>query len=277
MESLHNLDFIAQLLFDAYNIPIVFTDDKRKVAVNRHLDSTNPIYETTSDFLSSFINEEDARNEPLFKNSGLFENIIVIHISQNDLYRGSLFIGPFLMGEIKEEMISGVIQDYSFPIYYKKNLFTYFEQIKIVNQIDIDRTVKLAYYLIYGEEFVKESIVTESTPTLNKEGIEQEVQDRRLDASFHMDHRQEQYIWQSIKEGNKEKLTEHLSQFKAEGVGLLAKKSHIRHLKNLSIISIALATRAAIDGGLYPEIAFTMSDIYIQHIEDSKDINQINL
>lgn len=41
----------------------------------------------------------------------------------------------------------------------------------------------------------------------------------------------------------------------------------VRNLKNLTIIFTALATRAAIRGGLMPEIAYKMSDHYISSIE----------
>lgn len=77
-----------------------------------------------------------------------------------------------------------------------------------------------------------------------------------------MDYRHEQLIWQCNKEGDNDKLTKLLSDFKFEGAGILSKKSQIRHIKNQAIVAVTLATRTAIEGGRYPEIAYTMSDIY---------------
>ena len=52
----------------------------------------------------------------------------------------------------------------------------------------------------------------------------------------------------------------------------------MRNAKNLSIVLITLASRAAIRGGLLPEIAFSMSDIFIQKIEEMTDpVVTINL
>lgn len=62
------------------------------------------------------------------------------------------------------------------------------------------------------------------------------------------------------------------------GVGNLANLGNgdsLRHYKNLVIIFTALCTRAAIRGGLPPEIAYTLSDMYINGVEASHDLPEI--
>ncbi len=54
-------------------------------------------------------------------------------------------------------------------------------------------------------------------------------------------------------------------------IGTLA-KDPLRNMKNLMIVLITLASRTAIRGGLSPEISFSLSDVYIQEIEDCSDI-----
>lgn len=54
------------------------------------------------------------------------------------------------------------------------------------------------------------------------------------------------------------------------------KDVEIRSKKNLGIIGISIATRAAIDGGLHSEIAFSLSDSYIQRLEDLSSIQDID-
>ena len=52
----------------------------------------------------------------------------------------------------------------------------------------------------------------------------------------------------------------------------------MRNAKNLAIVLMTLASRAAIRGGLLPEISFSMSDIFIQKIEEMTDpIATVNL
>ena len=54
-------------------------------------------------------------------------------------------------------------------------------------------------------------------------------------------------------------------------IGTLA-KDPLRNMKDLMIVIITLASRTAIRGGLSPEISFSLSDVYIQEIEDCSDI-----
>lgn len=50
-------------------------------------------------------------------------------------------------------------------------------------------------------------------------------------------------------------------------VGTLA-RDELRQLKNMTIVLVSIACRAAIEGGLLPEVAFSMSDTYIQRAEE---------
>ena len=52
-------------------------------------------------------------------------------------------------------------------------------------------------------------------------------------------------------------------------------KNPLRNQKNLFICSVTIAARAAIEGGLDSELAFTLSDSYIQHVEELNEIGQI--
>ena len=49
-------------------------------------------------------------------------------------------------------------------------------------------------------------------------------------------------------------------------------KDELRNTKNLGIVVMTLASRAAIRGGLMPEISYSMSDVFIQKIEEMTDI-----
>lgn len=56
--------------------------------------------------------------------------------------------------------------------------------------------------------------------------------------------------------------------------GTLA-KNKLRSSKNIGIMTVALASRAAIRGGVVPEIACSLSDIYIQKIEEESEEENI--
>ncbi len=71
----------------------------------------------------------------------------------------------------------------------------------------------------------------------------------------------------AIEEGDFEQLQKSLDETNPGQLGRLA-KDESRHLKNLAIVNAVLCSRAAIRGGLLPEVSFTLCDAYIQKVED---------
>ncbi|MCR1838965.1 helix-turn-helix domain-containing protein [Murimonas intestini] len=88
---------------------------------------------------------------------------------------------------------------------------------------------------------------------------------------LHNPYDQEFREFTSIENGNIEELQNSLSEDYPGEIGLLA-KTPLRHMKNRGIVVIALASRAAIRGGILPETAYSLSDSYIQKIEECCDI-----
>ena len=75
----------------------------------------------------------------------------------------------------------------------------------------------------------------------------------------------------SIENGDLIQLEKSMQEDYDGTIGTLA-KDPLRNLKNLGIVLVTLASRAAIRGGLSPEISFSLSDSYIQQIEECKDL-----
>lgn len=101
----------------------------------------------------------------------------------------------------------------------------------------------------------------------SRKRISEELFDRQERAVAHNPYSQEVRKMDSIRKGDCQMLERSLSETYAGEVGKLA-KNELRQAKNLAICVITLASRAAIEGGILPELAFTMVDGCIQKIED---------
>lgn len=107
------------------------------------------------------------------------------------------------------------------------------------------------------------------------------VQKKLLEVSFslrennvvHNPYSQEIREQNAIKNGDLDELQESFRQTYAGELGILA-KDELRQYKNLDIVLIVLACRSAIAGGLLPEIAFSMSDAFIQRTEELKSVEE---
>ncbi len=78
----------------------------------------------------------------------------------------------------------------------------------------------------------------------------------------------------SIREGNVEKLIRSLDEI-VEGEYAILSKEPLRSLKNLAIVTLALSARAAIDGGMQPEEAFSIDDAYILRVDQAENEGHI--
>lgn len=74
----------------------------------------------------------------------------------------------------------------------------------------------------------------------------------------------------SIRNGDLEALKKSWAEDYVGHLGILA-KTPLRSNQNLAIVLVTLASRAAMESGVMPEIAYSLSDSYINKIEDAKN------
>lgn len=72
----------------------------------------------------------------------------------------------------------------------------------------------------------------------------------------------------AIRNGDPEALKQSWAEDYIGKLGVVA-KTHLRNNQNLGIILVTLASRAAMEGGVMPEIAYSFSDSYINKIEEA--------
>ena len=145
-----------------------------------------------------------------------------------------------------------------------------------VNPDDYLEDILFLNHMITGVESTTEQII--ETNCLNHDHTGK-VQKHFNDILFenhennvhHNPYDQEMRDFGSIENGDLIQLEKSLQEDYDGTIGTLA-KDPLRNLKNLGIVLVTLASRAAIRGGLSPEISFSLSDSYIQQIEECKDL-----
>lgn len=145
-----------------------------------------------------------------------------------------------------------------------------------VNPDDYLEDILFLNHMITGVESTTEQII--ETNCLNHDHTGK-VQKHFNDILFenhennvhHNPYDQEMREFGSIENGDLIQLEKSLQEDYDGTIGTLA-KDPLRNLKNLGIVLVTLASRAAIRGGLSPEISFSLSDSYIQQIDECKDL-----
>jgi AraC-like DNA-binding protein len=282
LHSQENLEYICDLSFNIFKIPVYLVDKHGKLIFEPSINNSNPHpFYSKEAILQQLFSENDTLPKPIFSEVAYFENFFSINIVYGDQSNGKMIVGPVLFTKVLEESIIGVINDLGLKI-SPEEMEYYYRSLPVVSQLDFIHMSLALYYMLYQQQLdVVDIHQTNLTRGKTPSQIEQPdiyLSEQRQKATDGRDLLSEKRLFQYIKEGKKEELKALRSQLSESEIGVLSKSSYLRNVKNLVISGITLATRAAIDGGLNPEVAFTLSDLYIQKLEElnnSKDIRQL--
>ena len=133
--------------------------------------------------------------------------------------------------------------------------------------------LELLSYIKIEEKYEDEEIL-DANGLIEKQEIGLEA-DVRIDTEdiYHHTYQEEVKTMDYIREGNLEEVVGAV-ELLASTAGKLS-ENEIRNERNLGICSIALATRAAIEGGAVPAKAYKLSDLYINKIDQCKRMTEI--
>lgn len=126
--------------------------------------------------------------------------------------------------------------------------------------------MKLLLYEETGEKVCLSELYTKQQPEPEQQKFFEKKRWMEKGGHLHNPYQHEQKKLGSIRAGNLKLLEECQNEVWPGEIGQLA-DNPLRQEKNLSIVVISIACRVAIDGGVAPQKAFSMSDVFISNIE----------
>lgn len=184
------------------------------------------------------------------------EKIVRIHV-----------FGPIATSEISYDGIRRATQKNSkVKLRWQNKFFHMLERVPIVSTIDFFRYTLMLHYCITGEKLTNADIEF-CEPDAGRKHRDQEIRKDRKNTYM-----VEQALMRMVTEGDlnyKEVL--HNAASASRGVRT-SEMGSLEQVRVSQIVFISLCTRAAIQGGISPEIAYTRGDAYIQDILDCKSI-----
>ena len=187
----------------------------------------------------------------------------------------SVTLGPFLTEAVPDVFITQMIRSGMTKMRYRQALRAYYDSLA---------TVSLQRYYYSGK--LTEMILAEKSGTASSPAepdiapqfipntYYKQAQTYRNRAFLHSPYIMEQEISHFISIGDTEGALHTLSEINTRPKAQLA-GTELRSLKNSIICSCAFMTRAAIQGGVRADDAFTLSDAYIRQIETCGDVCSI--
>lgn len=92
----------------------------------------------------------------------------------------------------------------------------------------------------------------------------------------HTPYEKELGFYAAVKAGDLDLVNKLYTPLTADGYGKLSRDS-LRNMQYHLVISVAMITRFCIEGGMQPETAYTISDIYINKLDECTDTSQLTV
>ncbi|MBS4219657.1 helix-turn-helix domain-containing protein [Bacillus sp. FJAT-49711] len=265
MKKLEEIEYFCKLLFESVGVPIyyynMYQEEVFKFTANI---KPYPLEEKPLHILEILLNE---RPFSTIASSPFAENYFYLKCGDD-----AILLGPTIEKTITHEMVNGIMNDFNIPFYKKQELLHYLQSVPIMIKERLQQVGSLIHYFLFSQKL--ETGNTEAFKSIEKPDVL--ISKAKQEMSFHYSYLYEKKLLQFIKDGNLKGLEQSIAFQPQNGrFGTLSKKSMIRSEKNLIIAAITLATRAALEGGVPSEEAYTISDLYIQKLEEINDMNDI--
>lgn len=179
-------------------------------------------------------------------------------------------LGPILNKEVPTQMLDGLLIPFDLSLPDKWALINNLSVLPCVSTVIFFQQVIMLHYYVNGQK-VRISAFDYYTPRQ-----ESRITATRLNEEVpHATHLTEKKLLDMVRTGNLEYHTA-LAEAGAASPGIRAKSSDpIRQAKYSVVAFITLCTRAAIEGGLSSEMAYTLSDTYTQSVDNAQTISQV--
>ncbi len=179
--------------------------------------------------------------------------------------------GPFYMDSYPKSEIKSEIRAAGLSSPEKRMMLEQLPKVSVIPFATAMNYAIMIHYAITGEKisYVDLHHKDASSPAIPKEENGETV-------TYHGTYDAEKQMLDMVRNGDL-RLFDYLRKFELSRVGILANTNSepLRQIKNTTLVGIVLFSRAAIDGGLYPDTAMTLTDRYFQAVEACKSFHEI--
>lgn len=187
----------------------------------------------------------------------------------------AVVIGPIMTTSVPRSEIERLVRKMRMDETLVMSLAAQQELLRIIGQLPVvtvtvaQQYALMLHYCLTGEKLGISDLLISARNTVVSETGKLQKKDRYKVWIY------EQGLMRMVREGDLNyKLALENSGAVSDGVGVTS-SDPLRQAKTSMIVFISLCVRAAIEGGLTPEVAYPLGDAYIQSVEDAKNVAEV--
>lgn len=264
-----NMEYILKCIYYATDLSVSHIENKKVIfSLPDKITNAFSIINRSNEQPTILQNE---KNILLIQNE-FKEQYIQFYLNNKNSY---ILIGPFLNSKIESGELSNMVRENIIPFHHKTIMEKYYFSLPVLSKEKTYYITKILDLLLHNKNYSKQEKTSDDIiyDFQNDQYIKQKDEYRK--SSFlHSPYFIEQEISKYISNGETNKTKNLLKEINLMPHAKLA-SSTLRSFKNSMICSCSYMTRAAIAGGVNPDDAFTMSDAFINKIEDIPSLEEL--
>lgn len=271
MNIQEKLEFFQQLIHCNYNLTMHSYEPEHLLNPDELLNDSA----TDDDILALFSLKEAIQKhikagirEPLFMDDYLGLIWIAAFEYDEKALRGIHILGPAYSSRISYQSIKKELDAHNLSVRLRTKIFHLFDQIPIIPINLLFQYAVMLHYCITNTR-----ITTNQLCFSEKESKNPSTSDVSLVTEDHPGvWMAEQVLMNMFREGDPNYLTALAHSTSLSDGPHYELNDPLRKAKSTSIILLTLCSRAAIEGGVNPSVAYSLNDYYMQMIEDCKNV-----
>lgn len=179
-------------------------------------------------------------------------------------------LGPFFVDDSPPKNLESELSKHGLSSSLRQEFLNFLRKLPIISLSRIFEYAIMLYFCVTGERItVSDLRYCESEQHAPEVYTQQELSDA------HGTYKDEQEMLRMVREGDLNYQT-HMNKLSVTGhLGKLSNGDTMRQMKNTVLVCVTLFSRAAIEGGLTPEVSYSLTDRYFQSIEACSTISDL--
>ncbi|MBO6092585.1 MAG: helix-turn-helix domain-containing protein [Oscillospiraceae bacterium] len=178
-------------------------------------------------------------------------------------------LGPFFTNDRSTQELERELKKYRLSPDMLPDVMAFLRSLPVISLSRAFEYTIMLYFCITGEKIAVSDLHYQESETV------QPANRKSHKTDLHGTYEMEQEMIRMVREGNLG-FQSHMNRLAVSGsMGTLANNDNTRQMKNAVLVCIVLFSRAAIEGGVSPEVALTLTDHYFQSVEASRSLTEL--
>lgn len=184
-------------------------------------------------------------------------------------------IGPAFISDVSVQLLEKKLAKTDFTLKLQRTFIDILSSLPILSINTYFQYGQMLHFTVTGEKISISSFHFQSSPD---DTLPKETSSIKLNSSkeSHGTWAAEQELVRMVEEGNLDYLDVYNKIAVTGSYGQLNLGSPFRHIQDYAITFIVIVSRAAMRAGLFPELAYTLSDYYFQSVETASSLTEIH-